>query len=97
MGIFGTFYQSYESREHLLSQREQNMRKDARWKQNNPFEQLTTMRNSIQGDFENFVDGVIDKTKFCVRFSDFEGQLSNLEYFLCCPEEWTRQWENQYD
>ena len=65
----------------------QNLTKNPEWKQNNPFDQLTTITNALAGDIDNILDGIVSK-KIAERVDNYLNQLHQLNPFLQHPENW---------
>lgn len=61
---------------------------DAKWKQKNPVDQLTAIRDSIQGDLDNFEDGTIHQFIFVSRLWSKLMEIAVLEPYLKNPKRW---------
>lgn len=64
------------------------MSKLPKWKQNNPVDQLTVIRASLQGHRFNAVTGTINNERFLEYAKEHLKQIEQLEPFLKNPEKW---------
>lgn len=62
--------------------------RDSRWKQPTPQMQVVAIRNSVEGDFSNYKEGIISMKEYLKRLYDYGKQMDRLNYFLVQGHWW---------